>query len=76
VSVLLGLEKLDIPFSLGKIAAGGFPDATSAPMIHGIPSAVTSQLPLKRTPLERPSTIIRIASGIPWGLQTIQRMLA
>ena len=29
MSALLGLEKLDSPSGLGKIAAGGLPDATS-----------------------------------------------
>jgi len=47
VSALLGLEKLDSPFGLGKIAAGGLPDATSVQIIHGIPPAATCKLPLK-----------------------------
>jgi hypothetical protein len=41
VSALLGLEKLDSPLGLGKIAAGGLPDATSVQIIHGIPPAAT-----------------------------------
>ena len=43
MSGLLRPEKLDSPSGLGKIAAGGFPDATSVQIIHGIWSAATSR---------------------------------
>src|SRR5207302_7143726 len=37
--------KLDSPFGLGKIAAGGLPDTTPVPIIHGILLAATCKLP-------------------------------
>jgi len=40
-SALLGPEKLDSPFGLGKVAPGGFPDVTYAQIIHGILLAAT-----------------------------------
>jgi len=45
VSALLGPEKLDSPFGLGKIAPGGFPDVTYVQIIHGILLAATCRLP-------------------------------
>jgi len=44
VSALLGPERLDFPFGLGKIAPGGFPDVTYVQIIHGILLAATCRL--------------------------------
>jgi hypothetical protein len=57
VSALLGLKKLDYPFGLGKIAAGGLSDATSVQIIHGIPAGATWK------PSQEPG-ILQILNGL------------